>query len=314
MAARGPGGEGREARGPSDFIRALVKDPSNPPEVTGITGYIGAASQAGRTRIYLDTTLQNYVEVEEGMVLHVEPVAEGQLGLSQIFVAADAQIFPAEQAPKLDARTAFGGAVYQDYLSASGGAGLGGETPTRPITIGVVCPGTLNYNCPTHPAWCPPHTLPQICHHVTYQLYCPTRQVYCQHTLPQVCHHVTHQLYCPTRQVYCQHTLPQVCHHVTHQLYCPTRQVYCQHTLPQVCHWLPTRQVYCQQTLIDPHCIPVQSRQVCPSFGPCPTIQCGGWEGGLGPDPVGPQLGGMVGGNAPAAGMYDPYAAYSTGF
>src|SRR5215216_6418307 len=98
-------GERRGERRPSEFIARLVTDPSNPPEVVEIIGYVGAAAEAGRTRIYLDTTLQNYVEVEEGNILHVEPVAEAQLGLSHVFVAADAQIFPPpERPPRLDAR------------------------------------------------------------------------------------------------------------------------------------------------------------------------------------------------------------------
>jgi hypothetical protein len=58
----------------SEFIASLVKDPKNPPEVVEITGFLGAAVEPGRTRIYLDTTLQNYVEVMEDKILHVEPV------------------------------------------------------------------------------------------------------------------------------------------------------------------------------------------------------------------------------------------------
>ena len=96
MAERTAGGGKGEARKPSDFIAALVKDPKNPPEIVEVTGFIGAAVEQGRTRIYLDTTLQNYVEVMEDKILHVEPVAEGQLGLSHIFIAADAQIFMPE--------------------------------------------------------------------------------------------------------------------------------------------------------------------------------------------------------------------------
>ena len=119
MAVSGGGGDRGAERRPSEFIARLVRDPRNPPEVVEIVGYVGAAAEAGRTRVYLDTTLQNYVEIEEGKILHVEPVAEAQLGLSHVFVAADAQIFPPpERPPRLDARSVFGGAVYQDYRSA----------------------------------------------------------------------------------------------------------------------------------------------------------------------------------------------------
>ena len=200
MAERTGGG-----RKPSGFIAALVKDPNNPPEVVEITGYIGDAAEEGRTRIYLDTTLQNYVEVDEKAILHVEPVPDGKLGLSHIFVAADAEIHPPpEKAPRLDARSVFGGAVYQDYLSAAdaggaeatfgGGAAPGFGPPTRPFI------------CPTHQVFCP--TRPFIC--PTNQIFCPTKQVFCP----------TNQPWCPPR------TFPPRCP-VTHPPICVTRHWPC---------------------------------------------------------------------------------------
>jgi len=144
----------------SEFIANLVKDPKNPPEVVEITGFLGAAAEPGRTRIYLDTTLQNYVEVMEDKILHVEPVEGGQLGLSHIFIAADAQVFPREQPPRLDARTVFGGAVYQDYLNVSPSSSADiGVVPFRYLTIDTCRPG-----CVETVDWCPPPSVwPNIC-------------------------------------------------------------------------------------------------------------------------------------------------------
>jgi hypothetical protein len=92
---------------------------------------LAASMEYIRSRHYPDASV---IEIEEGKILHVEPVAEARLGLSHVFVAADAQIFPPpERPPRLDARSVFGGAVYQDYLSAAGAgaAGLGAEQSAR---------------------------------------------------------------------------------------------------------------------------------------------------------------------------------------
>lgn len=156
----------RPGRRMSEFIAALVKDPKNPPEIVEITGFLGAAAEPGRTRIYLDTTLQNYVEVMEDKILRVEPVEGGQLGLSHIFVAADAQVFPREQPPRLDARTVFGGAVYRDYLNASPGSRADiGPVPYGYFTIRPTCYPCLYTNFPT----CYP----------CYSYYCQTQFPYC---------------------------------------------------------------------------------------------------------------------------------------
>jgi hypothetical protein len=167
MAERPRRATGRPNPKLSDFIAALVQDPKNPPQVTEVVGYLGAAAESGRARIYLDTSLQNFVEVDEGKILHVAEIEGDKLGLSQIFIAADAQVYPPDQPPKLDARTVFGGGVYQDYLTAAGGGGaaFGGGTGFGPH--------------PTHPILCHtylPHcrTLsPALCHTIS-PAYCPT--------------------------------------------------------------------------------------------------------------------------------------------
>jgi hypothetical protein len=192
MAERERGGGAAGRPGPSNFIAALVKDPKNPPHVTEVVGYIGAAAEANRTRIYLDTSLQNYVEVEQDKILHVAEIEGEKLGLSQIFVAADAQVYPPDQPPKLDARTVFGGGVYQDYLSAAGGGGaaFGG---------GAVFGGPPIY--PTHPALC-----------FTVAAHCRTLSPAICHTVsPAYCHTIL-PLHCRTLQIVCT-------------LRCPTRNL-----------------------------------------------------------------------------------------
>jgi hypothetical protein len=37
-----------------DFISKIVKDPAQPPDVLLLTGYLGASSEPGYTRLYFD--------------------------------------------------------------------------------------------------------------------------------------------------------------------------------------------------------------------------------------------------------------------
>jgi hypothetical protein len=310
----------------SEFIAALVKDPKNPPEVVEITGFLGAAGEPGRTRIYLDTTLQNYVEVMEDKILHVEPVEGGQLGLSLIFIAADAQVFPPEQAPRLDARTVFGGAVYQDYLNVPPGAAIGPTgadvgvgTNIRITILQLYCPTQYYFNCPTR-----------------YILHCPTRYIRC--TLPPYClQPETTTPACYWRQT---RDLSPACS--IHPLICVGGQLpYAGMAQPEgggragvgavgqqqaafpftIPYWrcqsylypCITRYYICTRY---PYwrCGPLPQEQIggpVQSIGACPTAACG-QGGGFIP----PEWGGM-GGWDPGTGFgggYDPYAPYQQGY
>jgi len=197
MAERGTGGGKAEGRKPSEFIARLVKDPNNPPDVVEVTGFIGAAAEQGRTRIYLDTTLRNYVEVMEDAILHVEPVPDNQLGLSCIFLAASAEIFMPEAAPRAEARNVFGGAVYGDYLNAAGGGvpGIaGGVTPAPPSlgicqSLTVICQSytpacqSIIGPCVTHRAICYTQNYFPICRTLV-GIFCRSLQFLCTHQPP----------------------------------------------------------------------------------------------------------------------------------
>ena len=51
--------------GAADFIRQIVSDPKNVPDVMLLTGYLGASSEEGHDRLYLSPDLTNYVEIPE---------------------------------------------------------------------------------------------------------------------------------------------------------------------------------------------------------------------------------------------------------
>src|SRR5262245_39404761 len=53
-----------------DFIRSIVTDPKNVPDVMRLYGYSGASSEEGHERLYLSPDLTNYVEVPTSAILH----------------------------------------------------------------------------------------------------------------------------------------------------------------------------------------------------------------------------------------------------
>jgi hypothetical protein len=59
------------ARG-ADFVAKIVKDPKNPPKTIMLTGFLGASSEPGHTRLYFDPHLSNYVEVPDDAILHTQ--------------------------------------------------------------------------------------------------------------------------------------------------------------------------------------------------------------------------------------------------
>ena len=58
QAPRSPGGN-------DNFIRHIVTDPKNVPDVMLLTGYLGASSEEAHERLYLSPDLTNYVEIPE---------------------------------------------------------------------------------------------------------------------------------------------------------------------------------------------------------------------------------------------------------
>jgi hypothetical protein len=59
--------------GAADFIRHIVTDPKNVPDVTLLSGYLGASSEEAHERRYLSPDLTNYVEIPQAAILHRAP-------------------------------------------------------------------------------------------------------------------------------------------------------------------------------------------------------------------------------------------------
>ena len=73
QAPRQTGGEGA-----ADFIRHIVPDPKNVPDVILLTGYLGASSEEAHERLYLSPDLTNYVEIPNTAILHQAPLPKEQ--------------------------------------------------------------------------------------------------------------------------------------------------------------------------------------------------------------------------------------------
>ena len=77
-----------------DFVAKIVTDPRNPPNTLLLKGYIGASSEEGHVRLYLDSELSDYVEVPEAAILHSQdiPKDKSPIGGSYVWIQRDATV------------------------------------------------------------------------------------------------------------------------------------------------------------------------------------------------------------------------------
>ena len=71
QAPQQPGGD-------AHFVRQIVHDPKNVPDVMLLIGYPGASSEEAHERLYLSPDLSNYVEIPKAAILHQAPLAKEQ--------------------------------------------------------------------------------------------------------------------------------------------------------------------------------------------------------------------------------------------
>ena len=70
----------RPAANGDNFVRHVVPDPKNVPDVMLLYGYLGASSEEANERLYLSPDLSNYVEVPTASILHrAQSAAEQEL-------------------------------------------------------------------------------------------------------------------------------------------------------------------------------------------------------------------------------------------
>src|SRR6516164_1304374 len=102
-----------ESERSADFVRSIVTDPKNVPDVMRLYGYPGASSEEGHERLYLSPDLTNYVEIPANAILHrmAVPADQDPHGAVCLWVKKDAALVY-KMAPAAQAMAHyFGGAI-----------------------------------------------------------------------------------------------------------------------------------------------------------------------------------------------------------
>ncbi len=275
----------RAANG-DDFVRHIVHDPKNVPDVMLLYGYPGASSEEGHERLYLSPDLSAYVEVPNASILHraEAPKDQDPHGGVTLWVKKDAalkyRMAPAQEAAQKAMAWYFAGAL-------QGGAGEAGPQPLPPRTL------------PN--AFCPPVTLPDACQ-VTANIHCPTRQATCVATCHATCPphatcgatcvatcalHVTCGVTCiATCNATCLATCVATCaQHATCGATCvATCHATCHYTCAPICtHLTPCRPTFNQPECPYPTEICTHVAAQCTHAVNCPLPQAQAAMGGAAP-------------------------------
>ena len=126
-----------------DFTARAIPDPKNPDALL-VTGFLGAAAEPNKTRIYWDASLSSYVDVDSADILHSEPLpaAQSSLGGSYVWLkrSADATFGSGSgQTSK--------GKFFEGPLTAAYGAQFGPAAGTAAAGAGAAVPASLTVIC-----------------------------------------------------------------------------------------------------------------------------------------------------------------------
>lgn len=155
--------QAKRSRTQDGIVAKLVSDPAAPPKTALLSGFIGASSEKGHTRVYLDPELSAWVDVPDTAILHTEPMAESvsPLGGSYVWIARDAEVVHGPAAADAARGRFFEGPIADEFQPQG--------VPTMwPCTHWMCPPSTRDATCSTFA--CP--TSPIACH--TRQVNCPT--------------------------------------------------------------------------------------------------------------------------------------------
>jgi hypothetical protein len=133
--------------GAAEFVRNVVSDPKNVPDVMLLRGYPGASSEEAHERLYLSADLSSYVEIPRTAILHqaAVPSEQDSNGAITVWVRKDAAL-QYKMAPAAQAMANyFAGAIQAGAQGAAVGHGVAGAIQPTPTAI------------PTHYLICQPH-------------------------------------------------------------------------------------------------------------------------------------------------------------
>ena len=90
------------AKSTTNHVSALVTDPASPPRTQLVVGYLGASGFDGFERLYLEPTLNNYVDIPKDDLLHQVPVPNEHFGAVYVWIRSGAKLIYPGQSPALD--------------------------------------------------------------------------------------------------------------------------------------------------------------------------------------------------------------------
>jgi hypothetical protein len=296
--------------GGANFVRQIVSDPKNVPDVMLLTGYLGASSEEGHERLYLSPDLSSYVEIPTTAILNRAPlpVEQDANGGVTLWVKKDAKL-QYKLAPAAQALANYFAGAIQAGAQGAAGAGFGPAGIPQPTPTAIP-----TYVC-THFTPCIP---------TRFQPQCPYPSEICTHVgacdtqrpgvcpLPQAAgaagagpqgrSFVDCSIICPTRIGPClsHHHTCAPCASVQCTIACPTHFVSCNPAC-NITRFEPACNVTrfetcnpaCFVTRAEVSCViacnvtnavfcPIASGPACPqvSFG-CPqaSLGCGGFPG-----------------------------------
>jgi len=157
------------------FVAKVVGDPAKPQETLMLQGFLGASSEANHTRIYTDPTLESYVDVANGDIVHTEAISkeESPLGGYYVWVKKSAEAVTGKPGAERKKAKFLEGPIAQ----AAAGIGAVGPAPAPGVTVPLLaCHPTLVVQfCKTHlPPFCPPPSpFPWQCGISHFPVFCP---------------------------------------------------------------------------------------------------------------------------------------------
>lgn len=121
-----------------EFIQKLVPNPSQPPDVQLLGGYLGKSSQDGYWRLYLNPELTSYVDIAEKDIVHSQSAKNNQnsLGGTLLWVRRGTEI-KATRTTSRESQADFLRGAIAASIARRGGAGALGSIAALPRTFAV---------------------------------------------------------------------------------------------------------------------------------------------------------------------------------
>jgi hypothetical protein len=128
-----------------EFIKNLVPDPSQPPDVMLIRGFSGKSSRPGHWRLYLAPELTSFVDIPKADIIHSHPLDKDQnpLGGTLVWVRRGADLKTTSTTSRESQAGFLRGTIARSI--ATGGSGFGRRVMGLPTTFTV----TQCATCPT---------------------------------------------------------------------------------------------------------------------------------------------------------------------